>query len=261
MSTERADPRDTFSKSAQRYLVSREHLSGPDLEVIKKVASLHFPEVTVDVATGAGHALRAACPYSGSCAALDLTMEMLRVAREHLAGAGLTNIHFIQSLADHLPLADSSVSLLTCRIAPHHFPSIRGFLSEVDRVLHPEGQCVIVDSVVPDDSDCDRFINDVERLRDASHVRSHTLEQWLGSFEAAGLEVSSVELFEREHPFREWAARTGLDENGIRTLELKFLEAPHHIRERFKVCLNEEGQMESYTDEKGIFVARKGSGK
>jgi len=251
------DPRGTFSRSAKRYLVSNEHRSGPDLELIRKVASEQFPAVTVDVATGAGHALRVASPFSGSCVALDLTMEMLWVARGHLAGAGLANILYVQAQAQNLPFADGTVSLLTCRIAPHHFPSVPGFLREAVRVLEPDGRCLIIDSIAPEDPLCDRFINEIEAIRDPSHVRSYTLRQWQDLLSGEGLAVISVDLFEREHPFRDWAARTGLDEEGVGALERRFLTAPPIVREQFKVRLDAAGRMLSYNDEKGIFLLKK----
>ena len=260
MSEKHNDPRDIFASSASRYLASTDHQSGPDLDIIKQVASQLFPALTVDVASGAGHALRAASPYSGIRVALDLTMEMLKVAREHLRGVGLDNVQLLQAAAGSLPFTDSTVSLLTCRIAPHHFPSIPEFLQEVARVIEPEGCSIIIDSVAPDEPESDRFINEMEKLRDPSHIRSHTLEHWLELFEAAGLETISVELFERTHPFKEWAVRTGLDEDGVRALENGFASAAPHIREKFKVQLDEEGRVESYTDEKGIFVLKKGKG-
>lgn len=260
MSVDPGDPRKIFSQSAHRYLVSTDHQSGPDLETIRQVASKQFPALTVDVATGAGHALRAACPFSVSCAALDLTGEMLQVAREYLVKSGLENVQFIQSYADSLPLAGGTVSLLTCRIAPHHFPSIPGFLKEVRRVLEPDGRCIIIDSIVPEKAECDRFINDVERLRDPSHIRSHTLRQWMEFFQTAELEMISVQQFERNHPFREWAGRTGLDEGSVMELEKIFKTAAPDVRKRFKVQLDDEGRVESYTDEKGIFVGKKGKG-
>lgn len=189
---------------------------------------------------------------------MDLTMEMLKTARDHLAGTALQNLLFIQSTADSLPLADGTVSFITCRIAPHHFPSIPGFLDEVVRALKPAGQAVIVDSIAPEDAAFARFINEVEKQRDPSHAHTHSLKQWLAMFEAANLDVLSVELFERTHPFREWASRTGLDEEGIMAVGDMFLGAPEDIRERFKVRETREGKVESYTDEKGIFILKKG---
>jgi SAM-dependent methyltransferase len=185
---------------------------------------------------------------------------MLRVAKDHLAKAGMENVHFIQSSADHLPLAENSVSLLTCRIAPHHFPSVPGFLEEVGRVLEPQGHGVIIDSVVPAEEPVDRFINEVEFLRDPSHIRSYTLEQWLAFIEKSSLEIVSVELFERTHMFVEWAGRTGLDELEIKVVEHRFREASPDIRERLKVQLDERGRVLSYTDEKGTFVLKLGTG-
>ncbi|MCJ7500158.1 methyltransferase domain-containing protein [bacterium] len=257
MPDDRTDPRLTFSRSADRYLISDDHQSGSDLDVIRQMASLQSPSLTVDVATGAGHALAAAGPFSKFCVAVDLTMEMLQVTREHLSGAGLENVQFIQSAADHLPLANSTASLLLCRIAPHHFASIPGFLDEVVRVLEPEGRCVIIDSIVPEEADKDRFINEIERLRDPSHMRSHTLRQWLKLFEKTGLQTISVELFERTHLFQKWAKRTGLDEVGIRAVEERFQQASLDIQEKFKVQLDDEGKVDSYTDEKGIFLLKK----
>jgi hypothetical protein len=64
-------------------------------------------------------------------------------------------------------------------------------------------------------------------------------------------------LFERKHPFQEWAGRTGLDEDGVRTLEIKFQKASPNIRKKFKVQLDDEGRVSSYTDEKGIFFLKK----
>jgi len=258
---ERRDPRRTFSQSAGRYLTSSDHRSGPDLERIREIASSLFPSVTLDVACGAGHALWAASPFSGICLAADLTMEMLRVARRHLAGAGLKDVLFLQSSGDRLPLAAGTISFLTCRIAPHHFPSVPGFLSEVVRVLEPEGRAVIIDSIAPAKPEEGRFINEVERLRDPSHVCSHSFEEWLDFFRRIELVVVSANLFERRHSFPEWVSRTGTDEEKVREIERRFLDASEGIRERFKVESDCEGGVLSYSDEKGIFVLRKGQGK
>ncbi len=250
------DPRTTFSNSAERYLASSDHGTGPDLDLIRKVAGRLFPALTVDVATGAGYALRAAGPLSGRCLALDLTMEMLQVARGHLTRIGIADLRLVQSSAESMPLADGCANLLTCRIAPHHFLSIKTFLGEVNRVLDGDGRAVIIDSVVPDDPEFDRFLNEVERQRDPSHARSSTVGEWTELIALAGLDVVTFELFSRTHPFDEWARRVGLDDEGVRSLERRFLEASPHVREQFQVLVT-DGKVESYTDDKGIWVLKK----
>ncbi|GBE14319.1 putative methyltransferase YcgJ [bacterium BMS3Abin14] len=249
------DPRNTFSGSAERYFKSTDHQTGPDLDFIRETAGRAMPAVTVDVATGPGHALKAAAPFSGFCLASDLTREMLEVARKHLSGAGLNHVRYAQARAHELPLPDDSADLLTCRIACHHFPSVPEFLREARRALKYNGTFVMIDSIVPSDRDAASFMNRVERLRDPSHVRSFDLNQWREFFRVEGFIVRTVRTFQRTHPFREWGARVGLKGEGLENIEAVFRDAPEGIKEIFRIETGPGGVVVSYTDEKAIFSA------
>ena len=251
------DPRETFSRSAERYLESTDHQTGPDLELIKEIAKRSMPGVTLDVATGAGHALRAAAPFSAQCLAQDLTLEMLRVTRKHLASVGIKHVSCFQSMADSLPIRDGSVDLALCRIACHHFPSIPGFLREVHRVMDPGGTLIIIDSLAPDNGEAHEFINRVERIRDPSHIGSLSVMEWRKQLKGAGLRVEDEREFQRRHPFTEWVDRVGLEGAGRWALEKEFREAPEKLKRQFRIQLDDNGLVLSYTDEKGIFVAGK----
>lgn len=251
------DPRETFSKSAERYLDSTDHRTGPDLMVIGETARAIQPEVTIDIAAGAGHALKAAVPHSGFGLAVDLTAQMLSVAKKDLARAGLKRTGCVQGRAENLPIHHGSANLVTCRIACHHFLSVMDFLIEVRRVLVPQGSFILVDSIVPADIEADRFLNEVEKFRDPSHVRSMQMEQWLAFFKKAGLPVSSVSTFQRTHPFTEWSRRMLQDESKLQNLEREFQNAPDHIKEAFQIEQDSDGSVISYTDEKVIIVAEK----
>jgi hypothetical protein len=50
---------------------------------------------------------------------------------------------------------------------------------------------------------------EAERLRDPTHVRNYTEEEWRSFFEDAGLEVEQVETFEKIHGLDAWLIRTG----------------------------------------------------
>ena len=87
--------------------------------------------------------------------------------------------------AEEIPYPDASFDLVTCRIAPHHFPDPAAFVRESARVLRSGGRFVLVDSTVPD-GDAGVFFNRFETLRDPSHVRSLTVDEWQGLIAAAG---------------------------------------------------------------------------
>jgi hypothetical protein len=50
-------------------------------------------------------------------------------------------------------------------------------------------------------------VEEAERLRDPTHVRSYSEEEWRGFFEAAGLTVEEVRVVEKSRPLDSWLAR------------------------------------------------------
>ena len=56
-------------------------------------------------------------------------------------------------------------------------------------------------------------VEEAEQLRDPTHVRSYSEEEWrCASSRRQGLEVEQVESFEKRHPLDEWLARSGTPE-------------------------------------------------
>src|SRR5690606_39648471 len=66
---------------------------------------------------------------------LDLTAEMLPVAASLAAEKGIANMRFAQADAEGLPFATGCFDLVTCRIAPHHFPDVGQFVREAAREI------------------------------------------------------------------------------------------------------------------------------
>jgi SAM-dependent methyltransferase len=77
--------------------------------------------------------------------------------------------------------------VVTSRLAAHHFADAVNAFREIERILRRDGLFVLVDNYAPDDPILDRFINELETLRDPSHVRNHTIAGWRRLLEAAGL--------------------------------------------------------------------------
>jgi hypothetical protein len=64
-------------------------------------------------------------------------------------------------------------------------------------------------------------VEQAEKLRDPTHVRSYSEDEWRTLLESAGLEIERVERFRKTHDFDDWLARcdcTGADAERVREL-------------------------------------------
>src|SRR5450755_4429616 len=197
---------EQFGKTAASYLTSTPHALGKSLE---RLVALTSPQKTwhaLDVATGGGHVAYTFAPHVERMWATDITQEMLDMVKGEAQKRGLANVRTAYAKAEALPFEDASFDLVTTRIAPHHFDSIADFLDQVHRVLKPSGVFAVVDNVVPAGSVGD-YINAFERLRDPSHLRAWTMEEWREALSVAGLPPTHEEQIYKTMEFKSWAQR------------------------------------------------------
>jgi hypothetical protein len=64
-----------------------------------------------------------------------------------------------------------------------------------------------VDVVSPEPPAQDTFLNAIELLRDPSHVRDHSVEQWLRMFDLAGFAAEALDAWPLRLEFESWVAR------------------------------------------------------
>jgi SAM-dependent methyltransferase len=166
----------------------------------------------LDVATGGGHTALALAPHVREVIASDITAEMLEAAGRFLRGRGVTNVTVCDADSMSLPFGAAQFDLVTCRIAPHHFPDCAKFVSEMARVLRPGGVAAMIDNVVPEEPEAARLINEIERLRDPSHHWAYPPGEWIALFEGAGFVVEHAELFRKLRDFDNWLGRMGVTE-------------------------------------------------
>lgn len=195
-----------FGATAAHYLTSKPHAQGRSLERLVELVCPDPAWQVLDIATGAGHTAYAIAPHVARVWASDITEEMLLVVRGEVDRRALDNVGIVYAKAELLPLRDSTFDLVTCRIAPHHFDSIPTFLEESRRVLKPDGRLGVVDNVVPPGSVGD-YINAFERLRDPSHLRAWTMEQWDQALKRAGFAIEHHETLSKSIEFDSWAGR------------------------------------------------------
>lgn len=225
-----------FGASADAYVTSQVHAKGASLDrLVELLAPL--PEWQIlDVATGGGHTALKLAPHVAQVIATDITPEMLVNTAKGAAEHGLTNVTVETADAENLPFSDARFDVVTCRIAAHHFLDNGRFLSECARVLKPGGLMALVDNVVPGSrlrgkkADLKRevgaYVNAFEKLRDPSHVRCLSVEEWTDLFVAAGFSDITQETHHKKMDFDSWTDRLHVTPSDQIRLKAMLLQAP-----------------------------------
>ena len=240
-----------FGAHAEAYATSRVHAKGASLQRLVELLQPQPEWQVLDVATAAGHTAIVLAPHVGHVVATDITPEMLPVAAQQAQEKCVHNISFEEADAEALPFADQRFDLVTCRIAPHHFPDIGRFVAESVRVLRPGGILAVVDNVAPDShtssahpaaalADAADYYNRFEKLRDPSHGRAWTLEEWIALFGAVGLAEIHYEIAPKEMAFDPWVKRLGASAQTQQEVRALLVNAPPAAKEYLQPALREQ---------------------
>lgn len=247
--------REQFSRTAESYVQSPGFAHGDDLKEAARLLQPTPDDILLDVACGGGHTALFFAPMVRSVVASDLAMQMLKRAQEFISEeGGVENVTFREADAEDLPFPAGAFTMLTCRIAPHHFPDVPRALAEFHRVLRRGGRMAIVDTLLPDDPEIAEFMHSFERMRDPTHVQSYTREQWAQMVETADFILHEIVEVPKTHDFQEWARRTGMNRDGVQKLNKLFIEASDKIQDYFQVETF-AGEVENFTDRKILIYA------
>jgi ubiquinone/menaquinone biosynthesis C-methylase UbiE len=225
-----ADVRDSFSKVAANYSKSTFHASAVRLQEVVDLVRPKKGDLALDVATGTGNAALALAPHVRRVVGLDVTREMLHEARRVAGERSITNVDWVIGDAERLPFQDATFDVYVVRAAPHHFLHVDAFLAEAFRVLKPDRDASFVDCAPP--MPARDVLHEVELRRDASHIRSLTVEEWVEKLERAGFEVESAVGRELDWNYEEWMGNMAIGPELSRELAAIIESAKGQAREQ-----------------------------
>jgi arsenite methyltransferase len=121
-----------------------------------EVADLHLGETVLDLGSGGGAdvliSARRVGP-DGKAIGLDMTDEMLDLARQRAAHSGVTNVEFVKGYIEDIPLPDASVDVVISNCVINLAADKRAVLKEAARVLRRGGRFAVSDIIADQDMD------------------------------------------------------------------------------------------------------------
>jgi ubiquinone/menaquinone biosynthesis C-methylase UbiE len=133
------------------------------------LATLNAGDVVLDLGSGGGIDVLLSAKRvgpTGKAYGLDMTDDMLALARENQQKAGVTNVEFLKGHIEHIPLPDNSVDVIISNCVINLSADKDRVLAEAFRVLKPGGRFAVSDVV--------------SRRRDVPAQIRRSIELWIG---------------------------------------------------------------------------------
>ncbi len=159
------------------------------------VADLHEGETVLDLGSGGGIDVLLSAQRvgpTGFAYGVDMTAEMLNLARANAAQAGATNVEFLQGTIEDVPLPRDAVDVVISNCVINLSVDKPAVLAEMFRVLKPGGRVGVSDVVAED------HLTAADRAERGSYVGciagALSRQEYLDGLAAVGFVDASVEF-------------------------------------------------------------------
>lgn len=229
------DAKEQFNNQAKFYSSSKTFSAGESLDILSSLLNKKKFESGLDIGTGAGFA---AFELSKSCKkveATDISEGMINEAKKIMKERKINNLNFNICSAEELNYSDKEFDIVTCRTAAHHFLDVEKFCSEVHRVLKDEGEFIIVDTITSDQIKLNNWHQEVELIRDKSHIKNLSLIEWKNILKISKFSFLDIIQSRVTMNLNDWMERSGTSDKDKNILKDKFQNSDEKIKSFFGI--------------------------
>ena len=229
------DAKEQFNNHAKFYSSSKTFSAGESLDILSNLFNKKKFESGLDIGTGAGFA---AFELSKSCEkveATDISEGMINEAKKIMKERKINNLNFNICSAEELKYSDKEFDIVTCRTAAHHFLDVEKFCSEVHRVLKDEGEFIIVDTITSDQIKLNNWHQEVELIRDKSHIKNLSLIEWKSILKISKFSFLDIIQSRVTMNLNDWMERSGTSDKDKKILKDKFQNSNEKIKRFFGI--------------------------
>jgi ubiquinone/menaquinone biosynthesis C-methylase UbiE len=246
---------DQFTKQASPFASAAAMRDKRALELLLASTNAGPEDTVLDVACGPGIVVCAFAEITRHATGVDLVPAMIEQAQSLQQERGLKNVSWKVADVYVLPYADDSFSIVTSRYAFHHLEDPRGVLSEMRRVCKSGGKVALVDVMASADPQQAERFNQMEKLRDPSHVRALRLSEMERLFHDVGLAAPKIKYYKMELELESVLQRSFPEEGDaekVRTLIRQAVE-----NDEMGINARQEGERIKFTYLIAVLVSEK----
>ncbi len=174
-----------FTKQAIPFTQLSQHSNQYGLKLMIKLSQPTNTDTVLDVACGSGIVSCEFARIVSNVTGIDLTPAMIDQAKLLQQEKKLDNITWEIGDVSKLPFENDLFSLVVTRYSLHHMIEPQKIVEEMRRVCKPGGRVIIID-VTPEDDKVAEY-NNVEKLRDPSHIKALTISELENMMKMANL--------------------------------------------------------------------------
>ncbi|HKX18046.1 MAG TPA: methyltransferase domain-containing protein [bacterium] len=248
-----------FTATARSYASSRVTVRREENDALLRLAAPARADRVLDVACGPGTLLLEFAPFVRHAVGVDLTAAMLEQAGKRVRDASSTGptgrVSLVRGAGERLPFPDGVFSLAVNAYALHHFGEPRRVLHEITRVVRAGGRVIISDLVGSENVQARALQNEIEHLRDPSHMGVESARGIAALLEGQGLTVIGGAEGSQHRELGEWLRLAHTPPDRAALVRARILESLPGDRAGMTVSV--DGEIVRFMHRWAIVAARK----